>query len=182
MAAKFVVKAGGEGQYFFSLMSDDGKRLLTGGMSATKADVFNSIAAVKQYARESGRYEKVTTAEGRLSFQLSNASTGILGTSEVYDSVDARDAALLKVMNTSADAAIVEESAAKKTRAEVMKTIEAKKLNKRTMRPLSIDSVVIRLGAILQQVKEDDRRLVFEYMGDAYEADLNRFKSAIKMI
>jgi uncharacterized protein len=182
MAAKFVVKAGGVGQYFFNLMSDDGKKLLTGGMSATKANVFNRIADVKQYARESVRYEKVTTSDGRISFRLSNTSNEILGASEVYDSIDARDAALLKVMNTSADAAIVEESAQKKTRAEVTNTIEAKKLNKRTMRPLSPDSVVIRLGAILQQVKEDDRRLLFEYMGDPYEADLNRFKSAIKMI
>jgi hypothetical protein len=36
MRPSFVVKAGGEGQFFFSLMSDDGKKLLTGGMSATK--------------------------------------------------------------------------------------------------------------------------------------------------
>lgn len=180
--AKFVVKAGGEGQYFFNLMSDDGRKLLTSGMFPAKTSVFHGIEAVKQYARESGRYEKLTSSEGRLYFRLCTSTQEIIGVSEMFDNIDARDAALSRVMHSSGDAAVVEESVAKKTRGEVTKTIEAKKLNKRTLRALSPDPVVIRLGSILQQVKEDDRRLLFEYMGELYEADLARFRSAIKMV
>jgi uncharacterized protein len=182
MAAKFVVKPGGEGQFFFNLMSEDGRKLLTSGMFPAKSSVFNGIEAVKQHAREGSRYEKVTSAEGKLYFRLCSATKDILGVSEMFENMDARDAALSKVMHGSAEASVVEEAAAKKTRAEVTKTIEAKKLNKRTLRALSPEPVVIRLGSILQQVKEDDRRLLFEYLGELYEADLARFRGAIKMV
>ena len=184
MPAKFVVKAAKDGQFYFNLVSEEGKKLLASEMYAAKASVFTGIASIKSHAREASRYERLTSADGKAFFHLKAANHEIIGVSDMYDTTDARDQALSKVMHGGPEAAIVEETAPKKasTKAEVTKTIEARKLNKRTMRPMSSEPVVIRFGSILQNVKEDDRRLLFEHLGEPYEADLSRAKGAFRMI
>lgn len=67
-------------------------------------------------------------------------------------------------------------------KAELTKTIEARKLNKRTMRPLTPDFVTIPFGAILESMAEDRDWLRFTYLGEPYEAKLDRITSAIKTI
>ena len=181
MAAKFLVKSASGGQFYFNLVSDEGKKLLGGEICSSKSAVFECISAVKMNAREASRYAKVVN-DGKYSFTLKNASQEVIGSSDAYDDIDDRDAALSKVMHGSADAAIVEQAAVKKTKAELTKTLEARKLNRRTMRAMPGDPVMIRFGSILQQVKEDDRRLQFEYMGEAFEADIARAKAALRMI
>ena len=52
---------------------------------------------------------------------------------------------------------------------ELTKTIEATKLNKRTMRPLGPDKVTIPYGAILTDITEDRDRRKFFYLGEPYE-------------
>ena len=65
---------------------------------------------------------------------------------------------------------------------ELTKTIEARKLNKRTLRPLTPDFVTIPFGAILEGPYEDRDWLRFQYLGEPYEAKLDKVKSAIKNI
>ncbi len=180
MPAKFVVKAAKDGQFYCNLVSEEGKKLLASEMYAAKAGVFTGIASIKSNAREASHYEKLTSADGKAFFHLKAANHEIIGVSDMYDTTDARDQALFKVMHGGPDASIVEEK--KSTKAEVTKTIEARKLNKRTMRPMSSEPVVIRFGSILQNVKEDDRRLLFDHLGEPYEADLSRAKGAFRMI
>lgn len=68
------------------------------------------------------------------------------------------------------------------TKAELTKTIEARKLNKRTLRPLTPDFVTIPYGAILTGLNEDRDWLRFMYLGEPYEAKLDKIQSAIKPI
>lgn len=182
MPAKFVVKAAKDGQFFFNLVSEEGRKLLASEMYTAKASVFNGIAAIKSNARDASRYDKLASKDGKVYFTLKSGNQEVIGVSEMYEDIDLRDQAMMKVMNASSDAAIVEEAVAKKTKAEVTKTIEARKLHKRTMRSISSDPVMIRFGSIIQQVKEDDRRLLFEFLGEPYEADLSRAKGALRMI
>ena len=70
----------------------------------------------------------------------------------------------------------------KHAKAEAVKTLEARKLHKRTLRPISPDSCVIPFGAILTQIVEDDRRMQFQYLGEPYDADLSTAKPAVRMI
>lgn len=67
-------------------------------------------------------------------------------------------------------------------KAELTKTIEARKLNKRTMRAISNDPITIPFGGILTNITQDDYVLRFHYLGEPYEADLIRVKSAYKAI
>ena len=52
---------------------------------------------------------------------------------------------------------------------ELTKTIEATRLNKRTMRPLSPEKFTIPYGAILENITEDRDRRKFFYLGEPYE-------------
>jgi uncharacterized protein YegP (UPF0339 family) len=181
MAAKFVVKASPDGQFFFHLVSDDGKKLLASDMYPVKARVFDGIASIKMYARDASRYEK-HVKDGKLYFTLKAANHEVIGVSDYYENDDLRDQALSKVIHSGSDAAIVEATAPKKSRAEVTQTLEARKLNKRTMRAMPGGDAVIRFGAVVLDLKEDDRRLVFEHSGEMYEADLARAKRSLRMI
>jgi len=182
MAAKFVIKVSNDGQFFFNLVSDDGRKLLGSEMYATKSGAFEGIASVRMHARDATRYDKHVLKDGKAYFTFKTGDQQIIGVSDTFDTEDSRDHALSKVIHSGGDAAIVEAAQAKKGQAEVTKTFEARKLNKRTMRAMPGAHVVIRFGAVLQQLKEeDDRRLLFEYLGEMYEADL-RARGSVRMI
>lgn len=51
---------------------------------------------------------------------------------------------------------------------ELTKSIEARKLNKRTMRPVSTDWVTLPFGAILEDLTEDRDDVKFYYLGEPY--------------
>ena len=67
-------------------------------------------------------------------------------------------------------------------KAELTKTIEARKLAKRTMRAISSDPVTIPFGGILDEISMDDYVMRFHYLGEPYEADLIRVQSAYRLI
>ena len=65
-------------------------------------------------------------------------------------------------------------------KAELTKTIEAHKLNKRTMRPVNNDSHPIPYGAILEQMIEESGQIQFLYLGEPYEAKADTVHHAVK--
>ncbi|MBS1831722.1 MAG: hypothetical protein JST65_03365 [Acidobacteria bacterium] len=67
-------------------------------------------------------------------------------------------------------------------KAELTKTIEARKLNKRTMRALSPDPVTIPFGGILDKIESDDYVMRFFYLGEPFETDLMKVKGALKSL
>jgi hypothetical protein len=68
------------------------------------------------------------------------------------------------------------------TKAETTKTIEAKKLNKRTMRPVTNDPHTIPFGAILDQITQKGDSIQFQYLGEPYETPQNVFQYAVRAI
>jgi hypothetical protein len=67
-------------------------------------------------------------------------------------------------------------------KAELTKTIEAFKLNKRTMRPMNNDSHTIPFGAIIDHVKEDGEHTQFHYLGEPYQGKADTLSHAIKKL
>lgn len=185
MPAKYLIKVAKDGQFHFSLLSSDGKKLLASELYKAKASAYNGIASIRKNSVVEERYDRLVAQNGKLYFTLKAANHEIIGVSGFYDSEDAREDAVLLVMLAAGSAEEDEEvpaPAAKKDKAEVLKTIEARKLNKRTMRPISSELVTIPYGAIVSQLKEEDRRLQFTYMGEAYDTELARANSALRYI
>jgi hypothetical protein len=63
---------------------------------------------------------------------------------------------------------------------ELTKSIEAVKLNKRTLRPLGPERVTIPYGAVLENLKLDRDTQQFYYLGEPYEALYSEVKSALR--
>lgn len=220
MDARFVVKVARDGQFFFSFLSPEGRKILASEMYKAKASAFNGIASIKRNAPDSKRYDRLVARNGKFYFTLEAGNHEIIGMSDFYETEELREQAIATVMWCAPDAEVFEEQpqappapapaptvgpavsagavvtgapsggsataaapAKIRTKAEVTKTIEARKLNPRTLRPMPQEEpVVIRFGSILQKVKEDDRRLLFEHLGQIYETDLSRAQGSYRMI
>src|SRR5690348_4805530 len=65
---------------------------------------------------------------------------------------------------------------------ELTKTIEARKLNKRSGLPLPEPPVTISFGSIIENLKEAGRMGRFTYLFDLYESEYARLESALKPV
>jgi hypothetical protein len=65
-------------------------------------------------------------------------------------------------------------------KAELTKTIEARRLNRRTMRAINNDPFSIPYGAILDQLQENGDQVQFFYLGEPYESNSETVTLAIK--
>ena len=65
---------------------------------------------------------------------------------------------------------------------ELTKSIDARRLNKRTMIPLGPERFPIPFGAILSDLKEERGLYQFSYLGEPYEAPQQEVGSGLKEI
>lgn len=63
---------------------------------------------------------------------------------------------------------------------ELTKTIEAVKLNKRTLRPLGPEKFTIPYGAVLENLARDRDVQQFYYLGEPYECAHSDIGSALR--
>ena len=111
MAAKFELKKSKNGKFFFNLLATNGQIILSSEMYEAKASAENGIASVQKNAADDGRYERLTGKDGSPYFTLKAANGHIVGHSEMYSSVAARDIGIASVMKNAADAALDDQSA-----------------------------------------------------------------------
>jgi hypothetical protein len=65
---------------------------------------------------------------------------------------------------------------------ELTKSIEAIKLNKRTMRPLGPEKFTLPFGAVLENMTEERDSRKFFYLGEPYECPDTIIASALKQL
>lgn len=94
MAASFELNTSSDGQFRFVLKTDGGDTLLTSELYKTKASAENGIASVQSNCALDERYEKKVASNGKAFFNLKAANHQVIGTSPMYASEDARDAAI----------------------------------------------------------------------------------------
>jgi len=63
---------------------------------------------------------------------------------------------------------------------ELQKSVEARRLNPRTMRAISPETVTIPYGGIVENITEDRNKRKFFYLGEPYECDDYEFESALR--
>jgi len=63
---------------------------------------------------------------------------------------------------------------------ELQKSVEALKLNKRTMRAMGREPFIIPYGSIIENLTEDRDRRKFFYLGDPYECYDWELENALK--
>jgi len=109
MSGKFTVFAGKNGQTYFNLKAGNGEIILKSEGYRDKASAHNGIESVRKNAPDAARYEKKTSASGKLHFNLKAANHQVIGSSELYDSENSRDAGIASVMANAPDAKLGDE-------------------------------------------------------------------------
>lgn len=107
---KFVIKLRKNGEYQFDLKATNGQVILSSEGYTTKAACLNGIASVKKNAPEDGRYERKEAKNGAPYFNLKAGNGQVIGTSEMYSSVAARDNGIESVKKNAPEAEIVDET------------------------------------------------------------------------
>jgi len=103
---KFVIKTQKDGQFFFSLNASNGQSILRSEAYTTKPACLNGIESVKKNASDDGRYERKEASNGKPMFNLKAGNGQVIGTSELYESVAARENGIESVKNNAPDATV----------------------------------------------------------------------------
>lgn len=84
MAGKYVVRKTHQGDFFFTLVGDDGEILLTGQPHPRREGALHAIAAVRLTAQVEKYYARKTASGGQLYFTLKTAHNQFLARSELF--------------------------------------------------------------------------------------------------
>ncbi|WP_374541608.1 YegP family protein [Flavobacterium sp.] len=105
---KFVVRQTPTG-IKFDLKAGNGQVILTSEVYTTKAACLNGVESVKKNSQEDARFEKLDSKNGKPYFNLKATNGQVIGTSELYESVAARDNGIESVKKNAPDAEVIEE-------------------------------------------------------------------------
>lgn len=108
MAGKFELKLAKDGQYHFNLLAANGQVILQSELYLSKTSALNGIAAIKKNAHEDARYERLTTRSGKPYFLLKAGNHQVIGQSQQYESIAARDNGIKSVKENAPDAQVVD--------------------------------------------------------------------------
>lgn len=110
MSARFIIRKSGV-QFYFNLFAANGEGILASEMYNSKAAADQGIASVKVNAPIDARYERKTSSANQPYFVLKAANHEIIGKSEMYSSVAARESGIQSVKTNAPTAPVVDQSA-----------------------------------------------------------------------
>ena len=103
---KFVITTRANGEFQFNLKAGNGQTILTSEGYTTKAACNNGIESVKTNAADDNRYDRKEAKNGKPYFNLKAGNGQIIGSSEMYESVAARENGIESVKKNAPDATI----------------------------------------------------------------------------
>jgi uncharacterized protein YegP (UPF0339 family) len=109
MAGKFELKPTASGGYRFNLKAGNGEIILTSQNYASKESAQHGIDSVKENAPKDERYDRKEDSSGHPRFNLLAGNGQVIGTSESYSSVSARENGIESVKKNAPTAVVVEE-------------------------------------------------------------------------
>ena len=97
MAGWFELKKSSDGQFRFLLKANNGHTILTSELYHAKASAENGIASVQSNCALDERYERKVSSNGKPFFNLKAANHQVIGTSQLYESEQAREEGVASV-------------------------------------------------------------------------------------
>lgn len=107
---KFVITKRTNGEFQFNLKASNGQVILTSEGYVAKAGCENGIASVKKNAHDDEKFDRKTSSNDKPYFNLKAGNGEIIGTSQMYESIAARDNGIASVKTNAPDAAIEDET------------------------------------------------------------------------
>lgn len=106
MAASFEITRNDKGEYYFKLVTAEGKTLLRSEGYTAKASAKNGIESVRKNAKAAGRLAVQTAKDGRPYLNLKAANGQIVATSPMFADQAACDAAVAQIHKDVAKAKV----------------------------------------------------------------------------
>lgn len=103
---KFVITTRTNGEHQFNLKAGNGQTILSSEGYTTKANCENGIESVRKNSQDDSRYDRKTSTNGKLYFNLKATNGQIIGTSEMYESENSRDNGIKSVKENAPNATI----------------------------------------------------------------------------
>ncbi|KAF2515796.1 YegP family protein [Flavobacterium salilacus subsp. salilacus] len=103
---KFEILRRVNDDYQFNLKAANGEIILTSQGYASKAGCQNGIESVRTNSQDDSNFDRNESSNGKPFFNLRAANGLIIGTSQMYASVAARDNGIESVKKNAPDAAI----------------------------------------------------------------------------
>ncbi len=111
MSGKFIISKRSNGDFQFNLKAGNNQVILASQGYGDQAGATNGVQSVRKNSADDARFERMTSSNGKQFFNLLAANGQVIGTSEMYESVAARDNGIKSVKAHAPDAALVEETA-----------------------------------------------------------------------
>ena len=111
MAGKFEIKKSKDGEFYFHLKAENGQIILASEMYERKASAENGIASVKKNASDDKHYERKTSKNGEFMFNLKALNHEVIGTSQLYTTIESRDHGIESVKIHAPKAEVLDETA-----------------------------------------------------------------------
>jgi len=108
MAGKFELYTDNAGEFRFRLKAGNGQIILASEGYKSKASANNGIESVKTNAQDDGRFMRLEAKNGKPRFNLTAKNGQVIGTSEIYESEEARDNGIESVKKNAPGAEVVD--------------------------------------------------------------------------
>ncbi|MCG2612137.1 YegP family protein [Flavobacterium sp. SM15] len=105
----FLITKRANGEFQFVLKASNGQVILASEGYTTKAACENGIESVKKNSQEDARFDRLESKNGKPYFNLKATNGQIIGNSEMYESVAARDNGIESVKKNAPDADVKED-------------------------------------------------------------------------
>lgn len=105
----FLITKRANGEFQFVLKAGNGQVILASEGYTTKAACDNGIESVKKNSQEDVRFDRLESKNGKPYFNLKATNGQIIGSSEMYESVAARENGIESVMKNAPDADVKED-------------------------------------------------------------------------
>lgn len=103
---KFVIKTQKDGQFYFNLVAGNGQNILKSEAYTTKPACQNGIESVQKNAPDDSKYDRKESTNGKPYFNLKAGNGQVIGNSELYESVAARENGIESVKKNAGDATV----------------------------------------------------------------------------
>lgn len=108
---KFVITKRVNGEFQFNLKAGNGQTILASEGYTTQAACDNGIESVRKNASDDDRYERKESSNGKFYFNLKAGNGQIIGNSEIYESLAARENGIESVKKNAPDAVVDNQTA-----------------------------------------------------------------------
>lgn len=108
---KFVITKRKNDEFQFNLKAGNGQVILSSEGYKAKAGCENGIESVRRNSQDDSKFDRKEASNGKPYFNLKATNGQIIGTSEMYESVAARDNGIESVKKNAPDATVDDQTA-----------------------------------------------------------------------